>query len=55
MSRDYCALWVITFFRKKLRKGNGVWWALAYTFDQWKWLRIQNNPKRLREWFEWSE
>ncbi|MEU5166779.1 hypothetical protein [Streptomyces mutomycini] len=39
------------FFRMKLRKGNGVWWALAYTFDQWRWLRIQNDPKRLQEWF----
>lgn len=38
------------FFRKKLRKGNGIWWALAYTWDHYRWLRIERNPKRLAEW-----
>ncbi|MEU9795042.1 hypothetical protein AB0E27_31380 [Streptomyces sparsogenes] len=32
-----CELW--RFFWKKHRKGNGVWWALAYTWDRWQWLR----------------
>lgn len=27
------------FFRKKLRKGNGVRWAVAYTYDRWQWTR----------------
>jgi len=30
-------LW--SFFRRKLRKGNGVWWALAYTWDHYLWVR----------------
>lgn len=40
------------FFRKKLRKGNGVWWALTYTWSHWKWMRIRDNPKRYREWLD---
>ena len=38
------------FFRKKLRKGNGVRWALAYTWDDFQWQRTVRNPKKLTEW-----
>jgi hypothetical protein len=46
------------FFLKKLRKENGVkrlypqhvWWAVAYTWEQYRWLRIQRDPKRYDQW-----
>lgn len=46
------------FFLKKYRKEDGirrlypqhVWWALAYTRDQYRWLRIERDPVRLAEW-----
>lgn len=44
-----------SFFRRKLRKGNGVWWALAYTFRQWQWLRVLKHPKRYQAWLEQNE
>lgn len=39
MARELWELWL--FFCKKLRKGNGVWWALGYTRFRWQWLRFQ--------------
>lgn len=30
-------LW--SFFLKKLRKRNGLWWAVAYTYSRWRYLR----------------
>lgn len=38
------------FFLKKYRKGNGVRWALAYTWDHYRWLRIERDPKRYARW-----
>lgn len=34
------------FFLKKLRKGNGVWWALLYTKDHRAWLRLNRRHDR---------
>jgi hypothetical protein len=34
----------------KYRKGNGVRWALACTWEQYRWLRIRRDPKRYAQW-----
>lgn len=40
------------FFRKKMRKRNGVWWALCYTWHHYRWLRIERDPVKYQEWLD---
>jgi hypothetical protein len=41
-------LW--SFFRRKLRKGNGARWALSYTLWHYRWLRIKSDEAKLMKW-----
>lgn len=43
-------LW--SFFRNKLGKGNGVWWALRYTRHHWKMERIVRDPVKHKKWLD---
>lgn len=33
------------FFVKKLRKRNGLWWALSYTYSRWQYLRLLDSER----------